>query len=47
MDILHENRESFDELEERFTRLIPNIQRITLPRGENKTFLLELVDKYS
>lgn len=47
VDILHNNRKKFDELEERFTRLIPNIQRITLPRGENKTFLLELVDKYS
>lgn len=47
VDILHANRTSFDELEERLTRLVPNIQRISLPRGENQTFLLELIDKYS
>jgi AAA15 family ATPase/GTPase len=47
VDILHENRESFDELEERLTKLIPNIKRISLPRGENQTFELELIDKYS
>ncbi|MBW4501437.1 MAG: ATP-binding protein [Scytonema hyalinum WJT4-NPBG1] len=47
VDILHANRRSFDELEERLTRLVPNIQRISLPRGENQTFLLELIDKYS
>lgn len=47
VDILHTNRKSFDELEERLTRLVPNIQRISLPRGENQTFLLELIDKYS
>ena len=47
VDILHTNRKSFDELEERLTRLVPNIQRIILPRGENQTFLLELVDRYS
>lgn len=47
VDILHENRESFVELEERFTRLIPNIKRISLPRGENQNFVLELIDKYS
>jgi energy-coupling factor transporter ATP-binding protein EcfA2 len=47
VDILHSNRSSFDELEERLTRLVPNIQRILLPRGERQTFLLELVDRYS
>lgn len=47
VDILHTNRKSFDELEERLTRLVPNIERISLPRGENRTFLLELIDKYS
>ncbi|MFM6345946.1 MAG: AAA family ATPase, partial [Dolichospermum sp.] len=46
-DILHENRESFVELEERFTKLIPNIKRISLPRGDNQNFVLELIDKYS
>jgi len=47
LDILLSDRNQFDELEERFTTLIPNIKRITLPRGESQTFLLELVDKYS
>ena len=47
VDILHENRESFIKLEERLTKLIPNIKRISLPRGENQTFELELIDKYS
>ena len=47
VDILHANRKSFDELEERLTRLVPNIQRIALPRANNQTFLLELIDKYS
>ncbi|MDZ8082098.1 MAG: AAA family ATPase [Nostoc sp. DcaGUA01] len=47
VDILHANRKSFDELEERLRQLVPNIQRIILPRGENQTFLLELVDRYS
>ena len=47
VDILHSNRKSFDELEERLTLLVPNIQRISLPRGNNQNFLLELVDKYS
>ncbi|TVP61999.1 MAG: chromosome segregation protein SMC [Nodularia sp. (in: Bacteria)] len=47
VDILHTNRKHFDELEERLKRLVPNIQRILLPRGENKTFLLELIDRYS
>lgn len=47
VDILHANRKNFDELEKRLTRLVPNIQRILLPRGVNQTFLLELVDKYS
>lgn len=47
VDILHANRKNFDELEERLTRLVPNIQRIALPRGENQTFSLELIDRYS
>ncbi|CAC5345318.1 MULTISPECIES: AAA family ATPase [Planktothrix] len=47
VDILHANRKKFDELEERLTQLVPNIQRITLPRINNQTFLLELVDRYS
>ncbi|WRH65482.1 MAG: ATP-binding protein [Planktothrix sp. GU0601_MAG3] len=47
VDILHANRKKFDELEERLTQLVPNIQRITLPRKNNQTFLLELVDRYS
>jgi predicted ATPase len=47
VDILHNNRKNFDELEERLRQLVPNIQRIVLPRGENQTFLLELVDRYS
>ncbi|MEH2253881.1 AAA family ATPase [Nostoc sp.] len=47
VDILHANRKGFDELEERLTRLVPNIQRIVLPRGENQTFFLELIDRYS
>lgn len=47
VDILHDNRENFAELEERLTRLVPNIKRISLPRGENQTFELELIDKYS
>jgi predicted ATPase len=46
-DILLSNRKSFDELEERFTRLVPNIQRISLLRREDRTFLMELIDKYS
>lgn len=47
VDILHTNRKRFDELEERLTRLVPNIQRISLPRGANQIFLLQLIDKYS
>lgn len=47
VDILHANRKNFDELEERLMRLVPNIQRIVLPRGENQTFSLELIDRYS
>jgi predicted ATPase len=47
VDILHNNRKSFDELEERLTRLVPNIKRILLPREQNQIFSLELIDKYS
>ena len=47
LDILLANREGFDELQERLTRLVPNIKKIVLPRGENQTFSLELVDRYS
>ncbi len=46
-DILLSNRKNFDELEERLTKLVPNIQRISLLRGENRTFSLELIDRYS
>jgi predicted ATPase len=46
-DILFSNRKSFDELEERLRVLVPNIQRISLLRGKNQTFSLQLVDKYS
>lgn len=47
VDILHTNRTSFDELEERFTHLVPNIKRISLPRRESQRFELELIDRYS
>ncbi len=47
VDILLANRKGFDELEERLTRLVPNIQKIVLPRAPNQTFSLELIDKYS
>lgn len=47
VDILLNNRPAFDELEKRFTQLVPNIKSIATPRGENQTFLLELVDRYS
>jgi predicted ATPase len=46
-DILLSNRKNFDELEERLTRLVPNIQRISLHRREDRTFLMELIDRYS
>jgi predicted ATPase len=46
-DILLNNRKSFDELEERLTRLVPNIQRISLHRREDRTFVMELIDKFS
>ncbi|TYQ23305.1 AAA family ATPase [Pseudanabaena sp. UWO311] len=46
-DILFSNRKSFDELEERLRILVPNIQRISLLRGKDQTFSLQLVDKYS
>lgn len=46
-DILFSNRKSFDELEERLRLLVPNIQRISLLRGKDQTFSLQLVDKYS
>jgi predicted ATPase len=46
-DILFSNRKSFDELEERLRLLVPNIQRISLLRGKNQTFSLQLVDQYS
>ncbi|MCY7334395.1 MAG: ATP-binding protein [Pseudanabaena sp. CAN_BIN31] len=47
VDILHSNRLAFDELEERLRLLVPNIQRISLPRGKDQTFSLQLIDKYS
>jgi predicted ATPase len=47
VDILHTNREKFDELEKRLTILVPNIKRISLRRTQNQTFSLELIDRYS
>ncbi|PZD73786.1 Chromosome partition protein Smc [Acaryochloris thomasi RCC1774] len=47
VDILHADRQGFDELEERLRQLLPNISRIVLPRGNNQSFSLELIDKYS
>jgi len=47
VDILLSNREGFDELENRLRQLVPNINKISLPRGDNQTFSLELIDKYS
>ena len=46
-DILLANRERFNELEERLTRLVPNIKRISLLRSQNQSFSLELIDRYS
>jgi predicted ATPase len=45
-DILFDNRERFDELEQRFIQLVPNISRISLKR-ESGHSLLRLVDRYS
>ena len=53
LNILLSNRKSFDELEERFILLIPNIKRIVLLLHNddspfpNDYFTLELIDKYS
>jgi predicted ATPase len=46
-DILLANRERFNELEERLTRLVPNIKRISLLRAKNQSFSIELIDRYS
>ena len=46
VDILHANRQSFNELEERLTKLVPNIARILFLR-KGRNFELELIDKYS
>ena len=46
-DILLTNRDRFNELEQRLTRLVPNIKRISLLRTENQSFSLELIDRYS
>jgi AAA15 family ATPase/GTPase len=46
VDILHLNRNGFDELEERLVNLVPNIKSISLPRSNNE-FSLELIDRYS
>jgi predicted ATPase len=45
VDILHSNRDGFDELEDRFRRLVPNMQRIVLPRSSNPN--LGFIDKFS
>ena len=47
LDILLTNRGRFDELQYRLTQLVPHIKSIALPRGENQTFSIELVDRYS
>jgi predicted ATPase len=47
LDILLTNRDRFDELQYRLTQLVPHIKSIALPRGENQTFSIELVDRYS
>jgi len=47
VDILLSNRKGFDELEDRLKFLVPNIQKISLPRSSNQTFSLQLIDKYS
>ena len=47
VDILLSNRKGFDELEERLKFLVPNIQKISLPRSSNQSFSLQLIDKYS
>jgi predicted ATPase len=46
-DILLADRERFNELEERLTRLVPNIKRISLLRTQDQEFSLELIDRYS
>jgi AAA15 family ATPase/GTPase len=46
-DILLSDRNSFDELEQRLSQLVPNIKRIVLPRNDQNQFSLELVDRYS
>jgi predicted ATPase len=46
-DILLTNRDRFNELEERLTRLVPNIKRISLLRTQHQAFSLELIDRYS
>lgn len=47
-DILFNDRQKFNELEDRFVELIPNISRIVLDRQQsNNQFLLFLKDKYS
>jgi len=43
--ILLDNRDRFNELEQRFIQLVPNIARISLK--QNGSFNLRLVDKYS
>ncbi len=45
--ILLGDRNLFNELEDRLTRLVPNIARIHLEYDANKNFKLELIDKYS
>jgi len=47
VDVLHDNRQSFDELEDRLARLVPNIKRIALPRTKNDGYSLQLIDRYS
>lgn len=46
-DILFDNRDLFIEMEAHFTRLVPNVSRISLKREKNNQNLLQLIDKYS
>lgn len=45
--ILLNNPQNFQELEERFTKIIPNISRIPISYENDQFFKLELIDKYS
>ena len=46
-DLLLDDRDNFDELEQRLCMLVPNIKRISLQRYDGNKFSLNLVDRYS